>query len=633
MVVLFFSANTGSFSTLDIILLCIVAILSCMLIIVSLSRKKYKPQNDFFDKYTEKNIDGFFDESENCVDNLENQFDLVANLAEVGVLLIKVDTKKFYLSKLLREMLGTDKKLIDRKEIEDFIHPDDLMLFTTYCNIINSEARERKISSTRQMDLRIKTNGGFHWYRSRYKLTEIGGSYYVGSTLVDISDAKEKDAMIEKMAFIDNITQIYNRNRFLEIGEEAFECAKEIGVSYWLIIVDFDKFHIINDTCGYKKGNRLLKDFARELIRHIDTSAFCARIGGDNFAVIIRNTGDNEAPRRLYSDLSNALNEMSSQKYYGQTLTISAGYCRFPEDGADFTEVFEHAEFALRLGGNPRSNFTCFKSDAHKIILQGNAMENELEKALNNNELKLFYQPKINLDTKKIIGIEALVRWIKKSGEIVMPGVFIPVAENSMLITRISDFVIREACAQNKKWHDMGFADLTVSVNLSSVDFYQTDVCELIRKALRESGLEAKYLEIELTESLALKDVEMAISQMVTIRDDIGVKISMDDFGTGYSSLSYIQILPISLLKLDRSFISQIEDDVVSREIVSSVVNIAKSKKIETIAEGIETESQAKILMETGCDHAQGFFFGKPMPANEMDAFLTKYVTKQCVST
>jgi len=178
-----------------------------------------------------------------------------------------------------------------------------------------------------------------------------------------------------------------------------------------------------------------------------------------------------------------------------------------------------------------------------------------------------------------------------------------------------------EACRQNKEWQDEGLPKLTVSINLTSVDFYQTDIKETIHRVLEETGLEPKYLEIELTESLALKDIEQAIHQMKELKE-LGVKLSMDDFGTGYSSLSYIQVLPITLLKLDRSFIMYLEEDEVSREIVSAVIKIAKSKKIETIAEGIETVGQAEILKRSGCDLAQGYFFGRPMPAKDFKEFL-----------
>ena len=233
----------------------------------------------------------------------------------------------------------------------------------------------------------------------------------------------------------------------------------------------------------------------------------------------------------------------------------------------------------------------------------------------------LYYQPKIDLNTGRLTGMEALIRWVKPDGTIIPPGNFIPIAESSMLITKISRFVLYNACRQNKEWQDKGYPPITVSINLTAVDFYQTNVTENLKRALEETGMEPQWLDVELTESLALKDIDHAVAQMNEIKS-LGIKLSMDDFGTGYSSLSYIQILPITLLKLDRSFVMYLEDDTISREIVSAVIRIAKSKKIETIAEGIETPGQVDILKQSGCDRAQGFFFGKPMPADKFEEFM-----------
>ena len=264
-----------------------------------------------------------------------------------------------------------------------------------------------------------------------------------------------------------------------------------------------------------------------------------------------------------------------------------------------------------------------YDNKIHDKIIEGNAIESELAKAIENNELVLYYQPKIDLSDGTLMGMEALIRWVKPDGTVVPPNKFIPVAENSLLITKISDFVLHEACRQNKAWQDKGYPPIAVSINLTAVDFYQTDVKESIQSALNETGLDAKWLDVELTESLALKDIDHAIQQMQEIRD-LGVQLSMDDFGTGYSSLSYIQVLPITLLKLDRSFIMYLEEDEISREIVSAVIRIAKSKKIETIAEGIETIGQAEILKQSGCDLAQGYFFGKPMPVDKFEEFMAE---------
>lgn len=256
----------------------------------------------------------------------------------------------------------------------------------------------------------------------------------------------------------------------------------------------------------------------------------------------------------------------------------------------------------------------------HDSIIGTTELEKSLALAIENNELQLFYQPKIDLATGKIMGVEALIRWIKPDGTIVCPDAFVPVAESSHLIGKISDFVLKEGCRQNKLWQKMGYPNIVMSINFASSDFYQTDLKEKVYEALAISGLSPEWLEVELTETLALSDIDFAVSQMNKLRE-LGVKLAMDDFGTGYSSLSYLQILPITLLKLDRSFITNIEHDNIAYEIVSAVIRIAKSKKIETIAEGIENTVQESILRMAGCDYGQGYLYGKPMPAQKLEEF------------
>jgi diguanylate cyclase (GGDEF)-like protein len=408
------------------------------------------------------------------------------------------------------------------------------------------------------------------------------------------------------------------------IGQEIYECSVGTpgsGIDYWLIILDIDDFHIINDTCGYLSGNKLLGEFAAIITKSLTHGGIGARIGGDNFAILIKDDGDETLPERLCSRIQSELAGVLEDKFVNQTVSCSAGYCRMSDGGDDFAQVLDRAEFSLSLSDNIRGSVVRYDTKVHDKIIESNIIEKELAAAIDNHELALYYQPKIDLSDGRLMGMEALIRWIKPDGTVVPPGSFIPVAESSMLITKISDFVLKEACRQNKEWQDKGYPPITVSINLTAVDFYQTDVTESIKHALEESGLEAQYLDVELTESLALKDIEHAVQQMEEIKS-LGVKLSMDDFGTGYSSLSYIQILPITLLKLDRSFVMYLEEDEISREIVSAVIRIAKSKKIETIAEGIETMGQVSILKESGCDLAQGYFFGKPMPADKFEEFM-----------
>ena len=254
-------------------------------------------------------------------------------------------------------------------------------------------------------------------------------------------------------------------------------------------------------------------------------------------------------------------------------------------------------------------------------------MEKELSAAIANREFQLYYQPKVEIENKQIIGAEALIRWIKPDGTMVSPNIFIPIAERTGLISQISRFVLEEACAQNAIWQKKQLNPIVMSINFASGDFYQKHICESIRDVLADVGMESKWLELELTERLAMGDVDFTVQQMNALRD-MGILLAMDDFGTGYSSLSYIQLLPLTLLKLDRSFIIEIETDTVAQEIVSAVIKIAKSMRIETIAEGVEFEGQAEILKRMGCDYIQGYLYGKPMPADAFEKRLAAQTVK-----
>lgn len=552
----------------------------------------------------------------------EKRYKLSMELSEIGLLLKETESKNVYVSNQLRKMLGFKDENVTPDMLRAKFHPEDVMIFDALKNnLTNTKSSDSKTIHCTEFRI-LTADDTYHWFQFRYKINPGENTVIadIGGAVLDISRDKEKDTLIEKMTYIDDITHIYNRNKFMQIGQDAFVNSQKTGRSYWVIVIDIDNFHIINDTCGYLNGNKLLNEFGKIICESLAKDDSCARIGGDNFAMIIRDTGDEMLPVRIIKRIQEGLHDICTEFFMNQSVTCSAGYCKMSDGGDDFASILDHAEFSLSMSDGLKNDIIRYDNSVHDKIIAVSVLESELVTALQNHELVLYYQPKINLADGSLMGMEALIRWIKPDGTIIPPNQFIPVAENSLLITKISDFVLHEACRQNKKWQDMGYPPITVSINLSAVDFYQTNVKETIQHALEETGLEPRWLDIELTESLALK-VEHAVEQMKEIKT-LGVKLSMDDFGTGYSSLSYIQVLPITLLKLDRSFIMYLEEDEISREIVSAVIRIAKSKKIETIAEGIETVGQAEILRQSGCDHAQGYFFGRPMPADKFEEFM-----------
>lgn len=542
-------------------------------------------------------------------------FNSSMELAEIGVLM-SVDRRNYRASPETVKMLGLKSSSLTAAQFRSLIHPNDRMIFDGA--LMSMDSKE-----VRSVEMRIKSaDGAYRWYSYRYKSIEATDNTLplFGGAILDVTDEHEKDLRIERLAYIDEVTEIANRNKLLKEGTSIYDSSKLLHYNFWIIVLDIDRFHIINDTCGYENGNTILKNFAHILYKFVTSGGLAARISGDNFALILRDYGDDDLPVRTVKSIQEEFARLAVDQLSSINLSCSAGYSMLPRDGKSFRDILDHAEFALKSASGSQGCICAYEPSMHDSIIGNTEMEKALALAIEKNELHLFYQPKIDLATGKIMGVEALIRWIKPDGTIISPDVFVPIAENSHLIGKISDFVLNEGCRQNKMWQKMGYPNIVMSINFASTDFYQTDLKDKVFEALAKSGLDAQWLEVELTETLALSDVNFAISQMNKLRE-LGVKLAMDDFGTGYSSLSYLQTLPITLLKLDRSFITDIEHDNIAYEIVSAVIRIAKSKKIETIAEGIENQVQESILRMAGCDYAQGYLYGKPMPPSDIQKF------------
>lgn len=545
-------------------------------------------------------------------------FNASMELAEIGVLM-STDRQKYRASTEMVRMLGLKSSSITAEKFRSLVHPNDRILF-------DGTVKSADLTEVKSVEMRILSAGGtYRWYSYRYK--SIPGTDNTlplfGGAILDITEEHEKDMLIERLAYIDEVTEIANRNKLLDAGQGIYETCSLLEHSYWIIILDIDRFHIINDTCGYANGNYILKNFAHILYKFVTPGGLAARISGDNFALLLRDYGDDEIPSRTVKAIQEEFVKLAVDDLSSLNLSCSAGFSKMPDDGESFLDVMEHAEFALKYGNGSQASICGYNPSMHDSIIGNTELEKNLRLAIENNELQLFYQPKIDLATGRIMGVEALIRWIKPDGTIVKPDSFVPIAEKTHLIGKISEFVLTEGCRQNMMWQKMGYPNIVMSINFTSTDFYQNDLKEKVLDALVKAGLEPQWLEVELTETLALSDIDYAVSQMNKLRE-LGVKLAMDDFGTGYSSLSYLQILPITLLKLDRSFITDIEHDNIAYEIVSAVIRIAKSKKIETIAEGIENTVQESILRMAGCDYGQGYLYGKPMPANKLEEFFEK---------
>ncbi len=558
----------------------------------------------------------------------ESRYALSMKLSGIGILLCESVHDVYYVSDEAKEFLGITENQISFTDFRKKLHPDDRMVFDEYLNNIRAVRTNDSSSRPCTLELRIRSAAGkpYIWYSYHYheNLTHQDGTPIIGGALIDITSEKRKDATIERMAFLDEVTEIANRNKLMQDGEETYRICKTMGTFCWIIVLDIDRFHIVNDSCGYEIGDNILRNFAHILCKYANPGGLAARVSADNFVLVIHDYsdfGDEDLPVRTIEHIRMDMAELTTGENTALALTCSAGFARIPSDGDSFTQALEHAEFALAMGRGELAYMMGYDPTMHQEIVSQSEMETELADAIANRYFHLYYQPKVDLHTKKIIGAEALIRWMKPEGGMVSPNVFIPIAERTGLISEISQFVLQEACSQNALWQKNDLPPIVMSINFASGDFYQKNICETIQDVLIRSEMESKWLELELTERLALGDVDFAVQQMNALRE-MGIQLAMDDFGTGYSSLSYIQLLPLTLLKLDRSFIIEIETDTVAQEIVSAVIKIAKSMHIETIAEGVEFEGQADILRNMGCDYVQGYLYGKPMPAQEFQRCL-----------
>ncbi len=372
----------------------------------------------------------------------EDKFSMSMEFSEIGLILR--DENSFYVSDQFKKMVVYDEK--DGETVADTlnksVHPKDKHVINSVIKDMG-DVDDKDYNRIRSVELRLlRQDNLYHWFQFRYKVTPDSDfkKARIGGAVIDVTNDREKDQLIEQMAYIDEVTEIYNRNRFIMLGEEIYNTSyKEMGFDHWIIVFDIDNFHIINDTCGYLSGNKLLKEFARVLLFALIDEGICARIGGDNFAVIIEVGDDEQRPVKLINTVQKNLSKLAIDNFSTQNLSCSAGYSKMSNGSKNFIQGLDHAEFSLSLSDGKRGDIIQYDEMIHTKILQSTELEKELAKAIDHNDLVLYYQPKINLANGELIGMEALIRWIKPDGSIIPPGQFIPIAENSLLITKISE--------------------------------------------------------------------------------------------------------------------------------------------------------------------------------------------------
>ncbi|MEL7609292.1 MAG: EAL domain-containing protein [Bacillota bacterium] len=430
----------------------------------------------------------------------------------------------------------------------------------------------------------------------------------------------EKD--IEYLAYYDHLTGLPNRTLFTDRVTQAIHLAKRSAKFIGVMFIDIDSFKAINDTMGHSSGDLLIREIAHTLSLHLRKTDTVARFGGDEFMILINNIASGQDVVRVVNSVMSIFEKPFVMKDLEFFITASAGVAVCPVDGEDAETLIKNADIAMyKAKSMGKNQYVLCTADMKDEVQRNMMLSNSLYRVQERNELLLYYQPQICLQTKQIIGLEALLRWKHPQWGMISPSVFIPLAETNGLINGIGEWVLRTACVQNKKWQDMGLPCLRMAVNLSVSQFKNPKLTDIVQGILQETGLNPAYLELEITESVAVKESEYIIDVLNSLKE-LGVSISIDDFGTEYSSLSRLKMLPIDRIKIDMQFVQGIEGSEKDQAITKIIINLAKSLGLKVIAEGVETAPQLDFLHQRMCDEVQGFYYYRPMPAADIEAML-----------
>jgi diguanylate cyclase (GGDEF)-like protein/PAS domain S-box-containing protein len=464
-----------------------------------------------------------------------------------------------------------------------------------------------------------------HEFRVEIGLTPIStdeGRYVIAS-VVDITTRVEHERRINQLINFDPLTGLPNRNLLHDRVSQAIHAASRSGSHLAILFLDLDHFKNVNDTLGHSTGDELLVEVGKRLKASVRESDTVARIGGDEFVIVLADADATDA-----SAVATKLLDSLSQPYTIGTHLLSAtpsiGVAMYPEDGTEFGVLYQHADAAMyQAKGDGRNGFRFFTAEMQSHTERMLVLEGAMRQALELGQFYLNYQPQLSADGRKVIGVEALLRWSHPELGMVSPAEFIPLAESNGQIIPIGTWVLRTAVQQLRAWLDSGLHPIVMAVNLSAVQFRHSNLPALVSQILEEFQLPPEYLELELTESVTMANPQTAIDVM----DDLharGVRMSIDDFGTGYSSLSYLKKFKVYKLKIDQSFVRDIATDADDRAIVTAIVQMAHSVGFVAIAEGVETPAQQEFLIQQGCDEVQGYLFSKPLPAEQIAAFIRK---------
>ena len=444
----------------------------------------------------------------------------------------------------------------------------------------------------------------------------------------DRADEKTRaDERIEYLASHDGLTDLPNREIFNQLLHFTIEAARRYQRRFAVLFIDLDRFKIINDSLGHEAGDILLVETANRLRQSLRSSDVVARLGGDEFVVILESTAESQDIEVIAQTLLSALSQPVQLSGHECHTTASIGIAMFPDDGTDVQTLTKNADMAMYLAKEDGKNgFRFFTKAAKTQSIERLTLETSLRRALDREEFSLHYQPKVDLASGQITGVEALLRWTHPELGMLSPVQFIPLAEETGLIVPIGRWVLKQACAQNMAWQRQGLRPVSMAVNLSPRQFADEGLLHDIDDALNACGMSPTLLQLEVTESMVMQNVARAVRILEAIRSR-GIRLAIDDFGTGYSSMSLMKQFPIDTIKIDRSFVRNLADDCEDQAIAQAIISMGKALGLTIVAEGVETTEQETFLRDHACDEMQGFLFSKPVPPEDMPQLLEQRPT------
>ena len=554
----------------------------------------------------------------------EERFRSAFDNATIGMGVVALDGRWLQVNRSLCEIVGYDERELLESEVQQVTHREDLVTLEEQIQRFTAGT-----ISSHQTELRYCHKSGKEvWAHLGMSLVRDGEArpLHLIFQIQDITDRKRAEEQLLHDAFHDALTGLPNRALFMDHVKMAIQRSRRSNNRLFAaLFLDLDRFKIINDSLGHMVGDQLLVGIAHRLEACLRPGDTVARLGGDEFTILLEDLASTEdaidVARRVQEAVTQPFNIGGHEVFTTASIGIALSNTGY-ERAEDLLRDADTAMYRAKMSGKKRH--VVFDKAMHDRAMELLQLETDLRRAITRKEFFVHYQPIVSLETGRVTSFEALVRWRHPERGLVMPGDFVPVAEETGLIIPLGQWVLNEACRQMREWQRNGFADesVTMSVNLSSRQFSQADLIEQISAGLRESGLKAASLKLEITESMVMENIDTAIDMLMQLRG-LGVGLSIDDFGTGYSSLSYLHRFPIDTLKIDRSFVTQMTDNSENAEIVRTIVTLARSLDMAVVAEGVETADQLRQLGELGCDYGQGYLFSRPVGAGQAAELLT----------